>query len=375
MASPQQLRTTVTDLLKIKHPIILAGMNVAAGPKLAAAVTNAGGLGVLGGIGYTPDMLREQIAELKSFLDDQSAPFGVDLLLPQVGGSARKTKYASHAEIYPMMITIQAKADVYDYTKGKLDELITIIIESGAKLFVSAVGVPPKHVVERLHKAGILYANMIGHPKHVKKCLDLGVDIICAQGGEGGGHTGDVPTTVLIPAVVELCKGKTSPMSGAPVQVVAAGGIYNGQTVAAALMMGASAVWVGTRFILTDEAGASKAHQEAVRTAGHDDNVRTIIFTGRPLRVRTNPYIINWEENRAAEIKELTGKGVIPVEHDFETLGDDLDDETMDNARPFLMGKAAAVVNEKKSAKGVVDELVGDAVKWIQKGEKMIAKL
>lgn len=218
-------------------------------------------------------------------------------------------------------------AHSYDYTKGKLDELITIIIDSGASLFVSAVGVPPAHVVERLHKAGILYANMIGHPKHVKKCLELGVDIICAQGGEGGGHTGDVPTTVLIPAVVELCKGRTSPMSGKPVQVVAAGGIYNGQTVAAALMMGASAVWVGTRFILTEEAGASKAHQEAVRTAGHDDNVRTIIFTGRPLRVRTNSYIANWEENRAAEIKELTGKGIIPVEHDFETLGDDLDDE------------------------------------------------
>jgi NAD(P)H-dependent flavin oxidoreductase YrpB (nitropropane dioxygenase family) len=169
--------------------------------------------------------------------------------------------------------------------------------------------------------------NMIGHPKHVKKCLDLGVDIICAQGGEGGGHTGDVPTTVLIPAVVQLCKGKTSPMTGKPVQVVAAGGIYNGQTVAAALMMGASAVWVGTRFILTEEAGASKAHQEAVRTAGHDDNVRTIIFTGRPLRVRNNPYITNWEENRAPEIKELTSKGIIPVEHDFETLGDDIDDE------------------------------------------------
>lgn len=162
--------------------------------------------------------------------------------------------------------------------------------------------------------------NMIGHPKHVKKCLDLGVDIICAQGGEGGGHTGDVPTTVLIPAVVKLCQGKTSPMTGKPVQVIAAGGIYNGQTVAAALMLGASAVWVGTRFILTDEAGAPKAHQDAVQTAGFDDNVRTIIFTGRPLRVRNNPYIQNWEENRAQEIKELTSKGVIPVEHDFETM-------------------------------------------------------
>ena len=88
----EQLRTTCTDLLNIKHPVFLAGMNVAAGPKLAAAVSDAGGLGVIGGVGYTPDMLREQIAELKGFLKNKKAPFGVDLLLPQVGGSARKTK-------------------------------------------------------------------------------------------------------------------------------------------------------------------------------------------------------------------------------------------------------------------------------------------
>lgn len=167
----------------------------------------------------------------------------------------------------------------YDYTKGKLNELIDIIIESGASLFVSAVGVPPKHVVDRLHSAGVLYMNMIGHPKHVQKCLDAGADIICAQGGEGGGHTGDVPTTVLIPTVAKMVQGKKSPMTGQPVQVIAAGGLFNGQSVAAALMLGASAVWIGTRFILSDEAGAPKAHQEAVRTSGFDDNIRTIIFT------------------------------------------------------------------------------------------------
>lgn len=120
---------------------------------------------------------------------------------------------------------------------------------------------------------------MIGHPKHVAKCLAVGADIICAQGGEGGGHTGDVPTTVLIPTVVEMVKGKTSPMTGKQVQVIAAGGLFNGQSLAAALMLGASAVWIGTRFVLSEEAGASKAHQEAVRTSGFDDNVRTIIFT------------------------------------------------------------------------------------------------
>jgi hypothetical protein len=99
------------------------------------------------------------------------------------------------------------------------------------------------------------------------------------------------------------------------------------------------------------------------------------LLQGRPLRVRNNAYIQNWEENRAAEIKELTSKGVIPVEHDFETLGDDIDDETLDSARPFLMGKAAAVVNEKKPAKAIVDELVGDAVIWLKKGNNLISKL
>jgi len=161
-------------------------------------------------------------------------------------------------------------------------------------------------------------------------------------------------------------------MSGKPVQVIAAGGLFNGQGLAAALMLGASAVWIGTRFILSEEAGASKAHQEAVRTAGHDDNVRTIIFTGRPLRVRNNPYIKNWEENRQAEIKDLTNRGILPVEHDMETMGDDMDDDTMDNARPFLMGKAAAVVNERKPAKAIIDEMLTGAVQCMANGSSMV---
>jgi len=102
--------------------------------------------------------------------------------------------------------------------------------------------------------------------------------LICAQGGEGGGHTGDVPTSILIPTVAAMCRGKKAP-SGKDVQVIAAGGLYNGQSLASALMLGASGVWIGTRFILAEEAGAPKAHQEAVRSAGFDDNVRTIIFT------------------------------------------------------------------------------------------------
>jgi hypothetical protein len=93
---------------------------------------------------------------------------------------------------------------------------------------------------------------------------------------------------------------------------------------------------------------------------------------GRPLRVRNNPYIQNWEENRSEQIRELTTKGKIPVEYDMETLGDDVDDDTLDNARPFLMGKASAVTNEKKPAKEIVDEMVSGAVEWMQRGNGYI---
>ncbi|TVY88714.1 putative nitronate monooxygenase [Lachnellula willkommii] len=342
-------------MLNIKHPVMLAGMGVAAGPRLAAAVTNAGGIGVIGGHGYTPKDLQETLSELKSRLVDKNAAFGVDLLLPKVGGSARKTNI--------------------DYTKGKLDALIDVVIESGAKLFVSAIGIPPRAVVDRLHKHGVLYMNMIGHPKHVAKCINNGVDILCAQAGEGGGHTGDIPLSVLIPAVARLVKGKKSPLTNLDIAVVAAGGISSGETLAASLMLGASAVWIGTRFILADEAGASKAHQEAVKNASWDDNIRTVIFSGRPMRVLKTPYISKWEEERQQEIRDLTRKGIRPVQHDLDTKEGDEFEEALDSAHPFLMGKVAAVVDEKKSAKAIVDEIVEGAAGRLLQGLQMTARL
>merc|ERR1712196_754911 len=103
---------------------------------------------------------------------------------------------------------------------------------------------PPKFAVDKLHAAGVLVMNMIGAPKYVDKALEAGVDIICAQGGEGGGHTGDIATSILLPKVVDACRGKKSPLTGGPVLVVGAGGIFNGQGLAAALAMGCSGVWV-----------------------------------------------------------------------------------------------------------------------------------
>ncbi|KAF8842563.1 2-nitropropane dioxygenase [Paxillus ammoniavirescens] len=339
--------TPLTRLFKINHPVMLAGMNVAAGPKLAAAVTNSGGIGVIGGVRQSPKMLKRSIDELKSFLEEKNAPFGIDLLLPQIGGNARKTNY--------------------DYTNGQLDELLDIIIESKAALFVSAVGVPPKAAVDKLHAAGIPVMNMVGHPKHVSKALAQGVDIICAQGGEGGGHTGDTPFSILIPAVVDLCKNARSPLTGEPIVVVAAGGIADGRGLAAALSYGAAGVWVGTRFVASEEAGAPPRHKELVLTAGYDDTVRTLIYSGRPMNVRKTSYVAEWESQRQQEIAELVFQGEIPHEVELERHP-----EKSLEGRMWLMGKVAGAIHEIKPARVIVDEMVMQAASSLKDASSFI---
>jgi NAD(P)H-dependent flavin oxidoreductase YrpB (nitropropane dioxygenase family) len=345
MAPQGPITTPLTTLLNIKHPILLAGMARTSGGPLAAAVSNAGGLGCIGGLGYTPNQLREIIHSLKASLSSPDLPFGVDLALPKVGEGARKTNH--------------------DYTHGQLDDLITVTIEEGAKLFISAVGIPPPHVVERLHRAGILIMNMVGHPKHAKKALDAGVDIVCAQGGEGGGHTGDVPNSILIPSVVDVARRyKPAMLKGQTALVVAAGGIYNGRSLASSLMQGAVGVWVGTRFVASTEAGCSQQHKESVVNASFEDTLRTLVVSGRPLRVRRNEWVDKWEAH-PEKIKELTEKGVVPIEFDMEE-GNDVD-------IPHLMGVVAGVINNIQPAKEIVDEMVGEAVEMLQQGQTFLS--
>ncbi|KAJ7625475.1 2-nitropropane dioxygenase [Roridomyces roridus] len=317
------------------------------GPELAAAVSNAGGMGVIGGYGFTPKALRQQIKELKSYLVDKNLPFGVDLLIPQVGAGARKTNY--------------------DYTKGKLSELVEVIIEEKTSLFVSAIGVPPRQVVERLHGAGIPVMNMIGHPKHVAKALSAGVDLLCAQAGEGGGHTGSIAASILIPACVDAVRGRISPLTGKPIYIVGAGAVYDGRGIAANLAWGAQAVWVGTRFLASEEANAPRAHKEGVLSAGFDDAVTTLIFSGRPMRVRRTPYIEDWNANRQAEIQELTSKGILPHDHELEKYPE----KRLDGAR-WPIGSVAALITEVLPAKVIVEKMVEEAAAVLRHGGAIV---
>ncbi|KAF4977685.1 hypothetical protein FZEAL_5825 [Fusarium zealandicum] len=341
MTKPGPINTPLTSLLGIQHPIVLAGMARTSGGRLAAAVSNAGGLGVIGGFQYTPDQLREIIAEMKENFSQPDLPFGVDLALPQVGGNARKTNH--------------------DYTGGKLDELVDIIIESGAKLFVSAVGVPPPEVIKRFHDKGILVMNMVGHPKHAVKALDLGVDMVCAQGGEGGGHTGNVANSVLIPAVADVASKYYPPLlKGLPALVLAAGGISSGRSLASSLMQGAAGVWVGTRFVASAEAGCSEEHKREVVSCGFDGTERTLVVSGRPLRMKTNEYIRKWHA-QPEKIKKLCDEGVVPIEHDFDEGVDEIE-------VPYLMGQVAGAISSVQPAGEIVDDMVKEAVDMLKLG-------
>ncbi|KAJ7105484.1 2-nitropropane dioxygenase [Mycena crocata] len=341
------ISTPITALFGIRHPVFLAGMDTAAGPELAAAVTNAGGMGVIGGYGFTPEGLRQQIRILKGDLIDKNAPFGVDLLVPQVGGSARKTNS--------------------DYTKGKLAELIEVIVEEKTALFVCAIGVPPRDVVQKLHKAGIPVMNMVGHPKHVAKALDAGVDLICAQAAEAGGHTGTIAASILIPACVDAVKGRTSPLTKGPVYVVGAGAVYDGRGLAANLMWGAQAVWVGTRFLASVEANAPKTHKDHVLSAGFDDAVTTLIYSGRPMRVKRTPYVEDWNTNRQSEIEQLTSQGVLPHQHEL----DKHPEKTVEGAR-WVIGSVAALIHEVLPAKVIVENMVREAATMLNHGGSLV---
>lgn len=232
------------QVLGIKYPIMCAGMGHVTGAELSAAVSNAGGIGTIGAIGMSPEGCRAEVQRLKKMLlpGDSIAgtlPFGLDLLLPQVGGNARKTNK--------------------DYTGGQLEALVDVMIEEKVPLFVCAVGIPPVWVVEKLHAAGILVMNMAGAPRHVTKALEVGVDIICATGGEGGAHSGDISTVVLLPQCADLCQGKAVLVGG--------GGIFDGRGIAACMALGAQGVWVGTRFLASLEANCNKGWHKAILQA------------------------------------------------------------------------------------------------------------
>ncbi|MGA0149288.1 MAG: NAD(P)H-dependent flavin oxidoreductase [Ilumatobacteraceae bacterium] len=234
------MRTRLTEMLGIDHPVMLAGMGGVSYHELVAAVSEAGGIGTLGASTMRDHELPE---EMRLVRERTAKPFGVDLLtaLP-----------------------------------NQVDTGIKAVIEGGASIFVAGLGVP-REVIDLLHQKNILVGSMCGKVKHALAAVASGCDFVVAQGTEAGGHTGMVATMALVPQVVDAV--------GEKVPVVAAGGLFDGRGLAASLALGADGVWIGTRFIATPEARAKTAPSSVAPTPAR--RVAWWPTTGRVTTTRT----------------------------------------------------------------------------------------
>src|SRR5438309_10403483 len=246
------MRTRLTELLEIEHPVMLAGMGGVSYSRLVAAVSEAGGFGCLGASTMSPDQMEDELRAVRAATDK---PFGVDLLTALPGDMASQVER---------------------------------VIAGGASVFVAGLGVPAD-VIDLCHRSGVLVVNMCGKVAHARSAVEAGCDLVIAQGTEAGGHTGQVATMPLVPQLVDAV--------GDRVPVVAAAGNFDGRGLAAALALGADGVWVGTRFIATPEARATSGYKDALLRTAEDGTVISRAFTGKTLRAVRNDYTRYFEEH------------------------------------------------------------------------------
>jgi NAD(P)H-dependent flavin oxidoreductase YrpB (nitropropane dioxygenase family) len=298
------MRTAVTSMLDIEFPILAFSHC----RDVVAAVTNAGGLGVLGAVAHSPRQLDIDLGWIEDEVGGK--PFGVDLLMPThyVGEDTGGLDMGSLRELLPEehVRWLHDLLDSYGIPPlaegaGGLQErgiggmrvdpasmapLLDVAFDHDTKLLASALGPPPAEVVERARAAGIPVAALAGAVQHAVAHKEAGADLIIAQGTEAGGHTGQIATMVLVPEVVDAV---------APTPVLAAGGIGNGRQIAASLALGAEGVWCGSVWLTTAEAETTPVVKDKFLAAGSGDTVRSRSITGKPARMLRTEWTDAWE--------------------------------------------------------------------------------
>jgi nitronate monooxygenase len=366
------LHTALCDLLEIEYPVISAGMGPVAGgltgpvatAPLAAAVSNAGGLGVIGGAGFSPERLREEINQVRSMT---SKPFGVDLLLPSnfMGGAASGEMPRDPRDLVPAETRAGVRriaeqlgiewheapapaepARVVRAGGGMSDGQMEIVIQEKVPVFASGLGNPAPWV-ERLKANGTKVLSLVGNVKNAKRVADAGADIVVAQGTEAGGHTGRIATLALVPQVIDAVW---------PKPVIAAGGIADGRGLAAALAMGAIGVWCGTAFLVADEANQPLLQKERVLAAGDEDTKITKLYSGKTMRNITNPLIEAWEASGLQPLP-MGLQGLLTADLVYSIRKAGREDLLMNAA-----GQASGLLTKTRPAAEIVLDMVSGAV-------------
>ena len=357
------LRTRICDVFGIEHPIVLAGMGGASSPRLAAAVSDAGGLGILGAAGWPPDELREKIAEIRRLTDK---PFGVDTLLPasvrrmpSAGSSSpspadRLPEYMKFARSFMEREGLERPTENAGHggapqrpplSREFFEEQMKVVIQERVPVYAAGLG-DPGPWIDQMHKRGTLVIGIVGAVRHARKVKESGVDVIVAQGHDAGGHNSSVGTMALIPQVVDAV-GETP--------VLGAGGISDGRGVAAAMMLGAEGVWLGTAFLATNEADLPLFQKKALIESNEESTVVSRSLTGKPARLLRGKWTQAWVES---EIDPLPMPFQMLVS--LPVLGASNAQQRGD-VMPGIAGQGVGMIRELRSAAEVVRDLVRGA--------------
>jgi len=275
------MRTSLCDVFGIEYPIFAFTHC----RDVVAAVSKAGGLGVLGAVGFSPEQLEIELDWIDGHVDGR--PYGVDTVMPQKAAEVHGGTPEELIGQIRSMIDGEHPGGVIGGAADVARHHVDIAFAHPIALIANALGSPPVDVIERAHAQGIKVAALAGKAQHAQRHVNNGVDIIVAQGYEAGGHTGEVATMVLVPEVVDAV---------APVPVLAAGGIGSGRQIAAALSLGAEGVWLGSLWLTTAESNSGPAVLAAYLEATSSDTVRSRCYTGKPARMLRNAWTDAWAD-------------------------------------------------------------------------------
>lgn len=359
------MKTPICDSLGIELPIFAFSHC----RDVVAEVSKAGGLGVLGASGFTPEQLCVELDWIDAHVGGK--PYGVDVLLPQkfAGISApdpdELEKHIPKAtrswfEATLDRLDVPADPNAEESARRILHERMSLSPEQGAqlltlaldrpnvKLIVSALGITPQDIIAAAHARGKLVGALVGAVEHALKQKAAGIDVLIAQGTEAGGHTGDIATMVLTPAVVEAV---------APLPVLAAGGIARGRQIAAALALGAQGVWCGSLWLTTQQSEITPLERRRLLAAGFSDTVRTKAYSGKPMRGSKSLLQAAWEQPDAPPTLPMPLQAMLtgPARARIERSGN-----------PDLVttpvGQAVGFLDDEPDVRQVINDLLVDFV-------------
>ena len=361
------MKTDICKKLGIEYPIFAFTHC----RDVVVAVSKAGGIGVLGAVGYSPEQLKEELDWIDEHIGDY--PYGVDTVIPQkyegmdekdpeqLLESLQKMIPDGHREFVEELLsdngvpkapeTNGPKGGLLGWTEATAEPQIDEALKHpNVKLIANALGTPPADMIKKIQDKGVLIGALCGKIKQAVAHKEAGLDFIIAQGGEGGGHTGEIGSIVLWPQIVDAVDG---------LPVLAAGGIGSGRQMAAAMSTGAQGVWCGSLWLAVEEAAAQPAEKDSYLNATSEDTIRSKAWTGKPARMLKNKWTEAWENPENPDPLPMPLQGMITFDAMRRTsmyAGSGSTQDVSFNAAGQVIGQVKQIESVKDVIYRIIDE-------------------